>query len=498
MQRIGGGSDRPPEIPNKLIVGNRGTGKSVLLEWFITQLVCAVLFLDRGTSARRLLGHRSRMGREGQTWYQEARNVAKTIAWPKLTPSSHPDQLQRQIENDATVEDCVQGEFARRMLKDGSLAPYTYKYAVEASHVYLGLLHLDRPPTINMRRRPLAYGDPVGQWMLDNTTAQTHGDEIRRVLALGPRRAEEIMGASYRLLEAEESPTVWGCTGNSFDFEQLILANGHLYLDLRDVPNAHARSRAVSAYTAAIHANQRLFARTNTPHNLVIVCEESGALDLITPILLTAGQEDRKVGTSIWACTQTTEDIKPKESFETLVALCDEHHIFRSNAGLDRLADMVVDSSFRNDEVHYIKTRREQTGNHTEVRTRTHNRVTGETELPNLKKNKSKSETEVEHVHLQPETVEKQEAVYKGVPLVKQEAKVAIRNLPTFHRIDVTRNGVQRAVQKPMEYPWPFSLDRRGNETNLYRERIQEIIHRIQSRPQFIQPQVWRLPTTQI
>ena len=79
------------------------------------------------------------MGKEKITFFQEAKNVSKTLSWPFILPSTSPDPLQRQIEDDMAVEDFMQGQFGLRQMKDGSVAPYTYKFGIGAGHVYLGL-----------------------------------------------------------------------------------------------------------------------------------------------------------------------------------------------------------------------------------------------------------------------------------------------------------------------------------------------------------------------
>ena len=114
------------------------------------------------------------------------------------------------------------------------------------------------------------------------------------------------------------------------------------------------------------------------------------------------------------------------------------------------------------------------------------------TELPGFKKSKTK--TEAEHVHFQPEYEDKSEDSYKGVPVKKQELKVSVATQPNFVRTVKDRSGVRQETCYPMEYPWPFSLDRHGNETQVYRNRLAEAIQRIQSKPQFIIPQLWTPP----
>ena len=300
----------------------------------------AVLLLDwPGTLADRMTGRMIEMGLERKLIVDKARWTDRMPQWAFRPEPQSPDPLTRQMEAEAADEMLLSACFARRYEKDGSLAPSTYRSARAAIRVHFGIPAAIRPP-IDRITRLFRAKDPLGQWMLQETTERDAAHvflDAAKLAVRSPTQWDGLVGAGGRLLDVLASPAIWTRHGASLDWKTVLRERKHVYLGMEGLAPTTATTLAVLAYAPAIQAAKALFEETGTASPLVVVLEEAGALGLVTPLILTAMQAYRKYGVSVWVVSQTVEDFRDAATLEQLLAMS-EHHWHQMTAGVERAA----------------------------------------------------------------------------------------------------------------------------------------------------------------
>jgi hypothetical protein len=485
------------------IFGDRGSGKT-------TTLACKILDEAQKDSAilvccpepqliELLVAHLSAMGLENRIIldYADPRRAdGKFPQWPLIQWSTSDVQLVRDNENEMYLDHFINLGFTTRQVKDGSLKPYTYKYAKLGGMVMQGLPGVPA----RMMKHLFRLDDPIGLWMIDNTTRQDAANEIRAAQDRGRGRGgnyDAEVGATERLYAFLDLVPLWTHDGNTFSWKSVIRKKMIYLLDLSGVSTAARRTLGMSAYTNAIHAMRELFDETGEAHDFLLALDEFGALDWLTPFLITTVQEDRKRGFKAFLSTQTINDVQPEEIREQILALTDHlwHHM---SAGTDRAAQDICDKIF---DAHKVLDQRERQMNDgvEEIRTKTTSENTGETllHIPGYKKNKSKSRSEQEHVHFQTKfkTVVDKTFMTPNVQQAEIKTEVATQGVGQFYFVGFHSVSQQTTVQ-PGE-PWILGnefLPSRG--MTLYEVRLEEAINRIRSRKIYQPPREWQLPST--
>ena len=105
-----------------------------------------------------------------------------------------------------------------------------------------------------------------------------------------------------------KSPVLYLRHGEGIDWRDLLLKKMQIYFDLSGVTAEAARALSIFASHAAINACREHFDETGEPLPLVVVLEEAGVMDLVTPFILDAMRELRKAGVAVWIVSQTIED----------------------------------------------------------------------------------------------------------------------------------------------------------------------------------------------
>jgi hypothetical protein len=179
-----------------------------------------------------------------------------------------------------------------------------------------------------------------------------------------------------------------------------------------------------------IHAVRRHFADTQTPLPVVLVLEEAGALDLVTPFVLTALQELRKAGLAIHLITQSSLDFGDPSLFERIIAHTPWQAWYQVLAPADQElgAKALTNATFDAFAVHYHRRRflpfgiRPPPAEH---------RATGE---------------------------EVTEAYYRNPQLQEQEFRTRLATLRVGERLVRDRLGVRQERLKLVRAPWGLAV----------------------------------------
>jgi hypothetical protein len=295
--------------PCKCIIGNRGSGKSVGL---MVDLLClavlrraAVLVLDRpGSLARQMVGHLCAHGIEHRLIYEKAARTDRVLRW-RFIKNSRKAGYAGKIENELEDERFVQPFIAKRGRRTLEPNPYTKIYAEAGAAVFRSR----GAPELRKLRDPFLF--PAIEFH-DAVTEATEGKDVFEQLAQRSGRSllqfVKEAGAAMRLFDIVKSPVLYLRHGDGIDWRDLLLKKYQIYFDLSNVTAEAARALSIFASHAAINACREYYDETGNPLPLVVVLEEAGVMDLVTPFILDSMRELRKAGVSVWIVSQTIED----------------------------------------------------------------------------------------------------------------------------------------------------------------------------------------------
>lgn len=480
-------------IPNRILIGNRGSGKSVSLETMMTEIAdeAAILLIDwPGTLADRMTGRMWERGRAVRLIVDKASWTDRVPQWPFRPEPAADDRLTRSMGEEAANEEFLQALFARRYESDGTLSPNTYRSALAAIEVYYGIEKDARPP-INYLRCLFRPRDPIGQWMLaesrDREAANVFLD-AERFARRSPQQWDYLLGAGGRLLDVLGSPAIWMRNGESLDWKAVIRNRQHYYLGMEGLPQTVATSLAVLTYSAAIRAARELFEETGRPHLLVVVLEEAGALSLVTPLITRAMQAYRKHGVSVWLAAQTIHDFRDEETLESVLSMS-EHYWHQMTAGVDRAAADCAVPTYDPNRVLHIR-ERPQVQRYERVTTRS---VTTDSKSKLRRTTRSEAFSPVLGVQI--------EESYDTPANHEAEFRARLSTLKVGERFFRGLDGlVRKESVSPSEDPWgPFADDQitlNGETQALARHRLESVVKRVRTSPIYQPPPVWTLPTS--
>lgn len=477
-------------IPNRVIIGNRGSGKSVSLETMMFEVAdqASILLIDwPGTLADRMLGRFWERGQESRVIVDKARWTDRMPRWAFRPDSLLSDPVARQQANRAATEDLLQACFARRYEKDGTLAPNTHRSAYAALAVLFGIPE-DRRPTVDRLQHLFRMNDRVGRWMLDETQDREAAQLFRdadRTAGRSPRQWEYLLGAGGRLLEALAHPTIAGRCGNSLDWMDVVSQRRHYLLGLEGLDAPTATTLAVVACSAAIRAARELFEETGKAHPLVVVLEEAGALGLVTPIITQAMQTLRKHGVSVWVASQTVHDFRDQATFEQLLAMS-EHVWHQMASGVERAAADCAAPTYDPNRVLRTEERRE-------VVAYEPTKVTGGS------LSGGRTSTKTWSTSFRPVLGSREQHTYDDPRNHEAELQKMLSNLAVGERIVRRQDGtvVKERVPLPPD-PWgPFAdeeIEVGGKRQSLARHRLDAIYDYLRTSSIYLPPPAWTPP----
>ena len=441
------------------LFGNRGSGKSETLKRMLMRLALegqvAVVVLDLpGTLGTDMVGHLCAKGLQKRTYFDAARFTDRVPQWPFFIRSTATDPHKRRIEDEQAIDELLQGPLSQRGLKSAINSPWIRQYSDAAGWVW-GL----QPTRLHISKL-LKFYERGAEWneMLDRTDAASEAQMFRNLAERDGARGQYAVetGGAYRLLEpAISSPAVYLRDGDSWDWEAILLALSQVYFDLSEVKAEAARALAIFVCNAVINACRRYFARTGKPLYVVIVLEEAGALDLVTPLIITAMQAWRKAGVSVWIVSQTIMDFE-EETRETILALTDVHVWHAMKAGVDRAAEDLANPTFDPKEVFYTRERKQVAG-HREIETMS----SGESMSFDVRSGKlddAVRRDERTGTHFLPEYETVVEEVYKTPQLHLQEFKTKIATLQVGECLVRDKDGVRLERVTILGEPWKLGL----------------------------------------
>jgi hypothetical protein len=318
---------RPRDESSRLVVGSTGSGKSagelVEVVRLARRRTHAVVLLDpHGPLARQAVGHWARRGHEARVVYEPLAATDRVLGWPLVPPAVGATPAARRLERTEVRDDLAQCLMAPRGV--GTLAdrPLTREW-VDAA---LGLLLSQREP-VTLTALPDAFrvGSAGYRKLLagcDDPALVGKFRDLEAIRRRQPVQYEALTGAARRLAEqACESEVVRLRADGGFDWPTALRGRSLVAFDGGGVRSRDLRRTFfLLASLGVLHAVRRHFAATGRPLPVVLVLDEAGALDLVSPFVRLALQELRKAGLAVHLLTQSCGDFGEPGAFDAIMA----------------------------------------------------------------------------------------------------------------------------------------------------------------------------------
>lgn len=465
----------------RLIIGNRGSGKSIGMEMdivgFAGQGVCAVAYIDLpGTGVRRLTGHMWANGFDHLVEYiYAAPRDGKYYPFPFVVQPPNDGTLISEVDAENAIDEMAEAFFAKKGMKGTDNAPLIKKWVKLGLRVWS---RCDPVPPLKWLPKVFARGTAEHAEMMGRSKDQDAVRQFKEIEEIkNPTIYIQHTGPASRMFDICESAAVWPHHGPNLDFEKELLNKKHLYFDLSGVSHEQARTLGVTIANRIENTCRDYFARTGKPLHVIVIFEEAGALDLATPQVRRAMKEGRKYGYAAWVVSQTLQDFKEPEVLEELMALCDEHHWYRCNSGLDRIGKDLADPTWDDKIVHYTREQMVHAG-YEKVSTTSHQHSTSrEHGQKHARKNEGTTESFQYRAVYQPQTIEH----YKSSQVHEADWRQKVSCLGTFERITRDLLGVRKERPVVCLEIWP-------NDSS--EAVIDRAIQSIRSRPHYQPPKL--------
>lgn len=487
-------------IVNQLCIGMTGAGKSEgeridFLDAARSRKT-AILYLDgKGSSVEASAADLDASGLAARGDYEELQITSagqRVFGWRALRPSQSRDPFVRRAADELTVERFLQAAYGVREMKSGTNTPWIAKYGTAGVFVYLGLLVEFPDVPINLLLELFRFESSLRHWMLDHTAYQEFADVFRdlerraTIPRLNPTQWEIEAGAAGRLLKYLDSPVVWARCSGAFDWGEAIQQKRLILLNGKNVPREVRRFLFTMAVNEATSICWDHFNRTGQPLPLLVILEEAGADDLITPHILTMSQEGRSAGIRIHALSQSIRDFGDDDRFERLLANMHRLVCYRVTSGAERLAQALAYPTWSSHRVHHEE-QITYTAGHAEVESEVvtfdhdgSRRIAKGTRLMPVQ-----GVRVVQHFY----NPQQHEAEYR------QGLTSLPMGTPYRERFVADFAGVRRERVEKLPDPWPFSTDHRGQRSKLYFIKLQKALDRMrQGKPYFHLPRPWQPP----
>lgn len=462
-----------------MLLAGPGGGKSQLLAVWIVRLLVdarihrkhdqrAVFCYDlHGDVSRNTYAHIIANGFEKQAVYEEARWTDRVFGFPMTVPAVHSDPETQKNLNRLLQEWWLQPTYAMSGVQDGTKSPWIKQYLEAAAAVFfscparriddvLFLFKRDHPIGAQMIREA---ADRDAAWNFEDLYARSEGRNLNQW-------SMECSGAMRRLSYVQ-NPSVYLRDGET-KLEEILKRALTVLRNLSGIPIEAARAIAILEISQIVRTCQEHFNRTGKPLPVTIICDESGALGVVTPLLLSFMQEARKWGVEIWLASQSSSDFADEDVFHRLMGYCGEHYYGRLTSGIDLAADDLCAPSFESTEVHYTREKNVQIG-WKEIETAS---VT--------KSSHGSSVTKGSRIMPVQQTIE--EEYYKTPQLKHAELKKQLSTLRPDQKLVVDRDGVRLISERMLGESHPYGLSEKA---------VQEAITRQRTLYPFSEPKRW-------
>jgi hypothetical protein len=349
------------DIRHTFVCGATRSGKS---EAELARLVplakagdLAIVLLDpHGTLARKFLLHLDLAGLTGRTIYDRLADTDRVPGYDWLTPSAHPDALQREAENDERVREFAEVLIRRRGSQGTAGTPLIEETLLAALRLYV---RQRTPVPLPWLANAFEVRSEARSRLLANCAEPELVRKFHELASLSPTARRAETAPAERILRAVlHSPAFRVRSGDAtFDVGQFLDGRGILILD--GGSRGNLSRDAASVMMGAVILRVIRHARTGAANRIVLVIDEAVNGHLVGLHESQALAEAGKWGLEVHVLAQDPFGFPTAEIRSNVLQNCGRHEWFRQgSADAARLAaEDIATPQFDPLRVHHLETR---------------------------------------------------------------------------------------------------------------------------------------------
>lgn len=321
-------------IVHTFICGATRSGKS---EAELVRLVAmakardrAIVVLDPpGTMAAKFLLHLDHLGLTDHVLYDRLADTDRVLGYDWLSPSRHPDPLQREAENDERIREFAAILMRRRGIQDTASTPLIEEGLLAALRLYISQ---KTPVPLAWLADVFTLGSDRRTQLLLNCTEPELVQRFHGYARLSPTARRTELGPAERILRAVcQSPSFRVRSGGvTFDFGRFLDERGVLILDGRSRGNVSRDAASIMMGAVLLRVIQH--ARTGARSRIVLVIDEAVNAGLIGMQESRALAEAPKWGLEFHVIVQDPFSLPRDEIRSNVLQNCGRHEWFRQGS----------------------------------------------------------------------------------------------------------------------------------------------------------------------
>jgi hypothetical protein len=333
LRRLLGRPVMPP-VTHTLVCGASRSGKS---EAELSRLVplassgqCAIVVMDPpGKLAQKLLLHLHALSLADRVVYDRLADTDLVPGYAWLTPSAHPDPLQREAENEERTREFTAVLLRRRHIQDSALTPLIEEGVLSALRLYLAQRS---PCPLPWVADAFDLGSASRAHLLANCTEPQLVRKFHQYAALSPTARRTETGPAERVLRAVlTSPAFRVRSGTAtLDLKSFLDARGILILDGSSHGNLSRDAAAVMMGAVILRVIQHC--RTGPKSRVVLVLDEAVNAGLVGIHESQALSEAGKWGLEFHVLVQNPFSFASAEITGNVLQNCWRHEWFRQGS----------------------------------------------------------------------------------------------------------------------------------------------------------------------
>lgn len=323
-----------PDVRHTFVCGATRSGKS---EAELVRLVslarrgdCAIVLLDPpGTLARKFLLHLDLLGLTGRVLYDQLADTDRVPGYDWFPPSTNPEPLQREAENDERIRLFADVLLRRRGTQGTATTPLIEETLLAALKLYV---HQATPVPLPWLADAF---DPLSErraHLLRNCTEPELKRKLHDLGALSPTTRRTETAPAERVFRAVlQSPAFRVRSGNAtFDIDDLLDSRGILVLD--GSSRGNLSRDAMSVMMGAVILRVIEHCRTGAANRVVLVLDEAANANLLGLHESQALAEAGKWGLEVHVLVQDPLTFGPPEVRSAVLQNTGRHEWFRQGS----------------------------------------------------------------------------------------------------------------------------------------------------------------------
>jgi hypothetical protein len=333
LRRLLGRPVMPP-VTHTLVCGASRSGKS---EAELSRLVplassgqCAIVVMDPpGKLAQKLLLHLYARALADRVIYDRLADTDQVPGYDWLSPSTNPDPLQREAENDERIREFAAILLRRRRIQDPALTPLIEEGVLSALRLYLAQRS---PCPLPWVADAFDLGSASRAHLLAHCTDAALVRKFHQYASLSPTARRSETGPAERILRAVlTSPAFRVRSGAAtLDLKPFLDAKGILILDGSSHGNLSRDAAAVMMGAVILRVIQHC--RTGPKSRVTLVLDEAVNAGLIGVHESQALSEAGKWGLEFHILVQNPFSFASPETTSNVLQNCWRHEWFRQGS----------------------------------------------------------------------------------------------------------------------------------------------------------------------